>query len=215
MPDDPFGDIYYWGGPDFAAKREDVPHWAAFHNASLDAWREAERSPAGLLSAMNEAAASCGVENLLPRESQSVCLNLFERVLAGDLQPPDMPTHADIMSTWQKRPAKGPFAHDSRMEELLSKLEDGISAAEVQEWATYAESKKTQELREYWSASCMAASVEWWYEFSEDVGENCAYGVYADLAAIMRGGTWQMVAAASLVGALVDVMEHFWPQEDA
>jgi hypothetical protein len=35
------------------------------------------------------------------------------------------------------------------------------------------------------------------------------------LAAIMRGGTWQMVAAASLVGALVDVMEHFWPQGDA
>ncbi len=214
FPEDPLGDLYYWGGPKFTVKRADVPAWAAFHNASLSAWRHAERNPEGLLRAMEETATACGVADHLSRRDREVCLSLFTRLLNGELTQQDMPTHADLMRTWQDRPAKGAFAHDKALPALLRSLEDGIAADEVLKWQAYADSKATGDLREYWTASCMAASVAWWFEFSHEVGEDCSWGVFADLSALVHTQSWEVVAVASLAGALVDVMEHFWPQEE-
>ncbi|MFA7331945.1 MAG: hypothetical protein WC326_12825 [Candidatus Delongbacteria bacterium] len=214
LPEDPLGDLYYWGGPNFSVKRADVPAWAAFHNASLSAWRHAERNPEGLLRAMEEAAAACGVADQFSRQDREVCLNLFKRLLDGELSPQDMPTHADLMRTWQDRPTRGAFAHDKELPALLRDLENGIAAAEVRKWQDFADSKANSDLREYWSASCMAASVAWWFEFSQDVGEDCSWGVFADLTALQRTQNWQGVAVASLAGALVDVIQHFWPQDE-
>lgn len=206
--------IQYWGGKEFDASRAEIPAWAHFHNLALTRWRLAERTPDGLLASLDQSLRECGLADRLSREDRDVCRSLFQRLLDGELEAGQLTTHEDVMRLWRSRPAKGPFARDERLESLLQELGDGIKTEEVQDWRRFAESKSRGDLREYWAASCMAASVAWWYDFGEETGLDMSHGVSADLGAIIAGGTWEMVAAASLAGALIDVIEHFWPKDE-
>jgi hypothetical protein len=212
-PMDPFDPIYYWGGPDFNPKRADVAAWADFHNACLTAWRTAEPTAEGLLHAMEEAALACGLDPVQLKPRREILLEQFEMILGSELQVSHLPSLAEVRDMWRNRPADGPFAKDERLGFMLAGLDNGIDPVEAEEWKDYARSLATGDLREYWTVSNMAATVEWWREFEQETGQFSRAGLAADLAAMSQTQDWRVVAVASLAGALIDVIEHFWPQE--
>ena len=210
---DPIPELYAWGGPDFRVTPGQVPMLARWHNHCLSAWRHSRHDAQALLRTMDSVAAADGLVSLMDARTRGTALELFQCLLDGQVSHDMLPDHAQVMAAWQARPAKGPFAQDRQMEMLLQRLGDGISRQEVEDWRLYAEGKRLAPVREYWAAAGMAASVAWWYDFSQEVGENCGFGVFADLAAMQNSSDWRLVAIASLAGALTDVLEHFWPQE--
>lgn len=212
-PRDPFDPLYYWGGPRFDPKPEEVPAWAEFHNACLTAWRKADRSPQGLLEAMDQAARDCGLDpgHLMPH--RLVLREQFNLILSGDLRAEHLPTLAEVREVWRHRPLDGPFAKDDQLGTLLEGLEDGIDPAEVEAWKTFAASYAQGDPREAWTAANMAATVAWWHAFQVETGEFSSAGVAADLAAMAHTTEWKAIAVASFAGAIIDVIEHFWPQE--
>lgn len=212
-PFDPLDPLFYWGGPEFNPKRPQVEAWAEFHNACLTAWRSAERSPEGLLEAMEQSAVACRLDPALFKPRREVLLEQFHMILEGDVQPGHLPDLAHIQELWRNRPKDGPFNKDARLGHLLARLDDGLDDGEVQEWKSYARSLADGDLREYWTVSNMAATVAWWHDFEGETGEFSRAGLAADLAAMAQTQDWRIVAVASLAGALIDVMEHFWPQE--
>jgi hypothetical protein len=213
-PPDPLDPLYAWGGADFAPAPGQVPLLAQWHNDCLSAWRTAERSPAGLLAAMEASAARLGLPAVLDDARRQRCLALFQLLLEGDFDRDMLPTPQLVVEAWRNRPDKGPFAVDDGLGRLLERLQDGISAAEVADWRGYARSKAKAAPREYWAASCMAASVEWWQAFGEETGAVGSWGVFADLAAIRQTQDPYVIGIASLAGALYDVITHFWPDEE-
>jgi len=212
-PRDPFDPLYYWGGPHFDPKPEEVPAWAEFHNACLSAWRKADRSPQGLLEAMEQAARGCGLDPGLLKPHREVLREQFNLILSGDLREEHLPTLSEVREVWRNRPADGPFAKDERLGILLAGLDNGLDPAEVEEWKAYATSLASGDLREYWTVSNMAATVAWWHGFQQETGEFSRAGLAADLAAMAQSSDWKVIAVASLAGAVIDVIEHFWPQE--
>lgn len=212
-PPDPLDPLYAWGGPKFSATSKQVPALARWHNDCLTAWRTTEHNAEAMLDVMVAAAEANELGDVLDADSRQLALEMFQLLLDGAVTHEMLPTHADIMAAWHSRPAKGAFAQDERLGRLLENLADGIEADEVVEWGSYAHSLESATVREYWVVSCMAASVAWWHDFSQEVGEDCSMGVFADLAAMQNSQDWHIVGIASLAGALVDVITHFWPQE--
>lgn len=68
-------------------------------------------------------------------------------------------------------------------------------------------------MREYWAASTMATCVSWWQDFSEECGMDFDVGATANIAAIMQGGTIEMVTITSAAGLVVDLIKHIWSKE--
>jgi|GEM_PF-2540888 len=213
-PQEPWDPCTAWGGKDFHLEAKDVPTHARFHNACLSAWRRAERSPEGLLKAMKAEADALGLQVLQKPDEEEQTLLLFQGLLAGEVQRKMIPTAQTVRDAFKNRPQPGPFASDEPMLSLLESLEDGISKREVKDWQLFAQSLSQSDVREYWAASGMAASVEWWYNFSEEVGEDCSVGVFADLSALQQTQNPQIIAVASLAGLVVDFITHFWPQDE-
>lgn len=213
LPEPNFDPYYAWGGPNFNPKPDEVPAMAAFHNACLSSWRKSDRNAEGLMRTFEEEAAKLGLSHHLDEKTRKDALQLFTTLLKGDVTHDMIPGPDTVRKLFIQRPLPGPFANDEPMLGMLEALEDGISDKEVIDWQSFAHSLRFADPKEYWAASTMAASVEWWHDFSEEVGEDCAAGVMADLAAIFQTADWRLVALASLSGALVDVLEHFWPSE--
>jgi len=207
---DPFRPLTGASGHPDLPTGDEAWRMSQWHNACLSAWRSAERTPEGLWAAMWEQAQRLDLTHFLDETAQTRSTRLFESLLNGELRQEDLPDAELILASWQRRPQEL-FAGDEQGERLLGDLADGISAAEVERWRAFAESYKRGGVREYWIASSMSASVSWWHDFSLEVGENCSVGVFADLAAIQQTQDWRLVGIASLAGAIVDVLKHFWP----
>ncbi len=204
---------YAWGGHDFTPDPEEVPAMAAFHNACLSAWRFSERSADGLMRTFEAEAVQAGLDHHLDDKSRKEASQIFTSLMKGEVSPDMVPGPNTVRKLFVYRPLPGPFPQPEPMFSMLEALEDGISQQEVKDWQSFAQSLRQADPKEYWAASMMAASVTWWHDFSEDVGEDCSWGVFADLAAVQVCPDPNVVAIASLAGALVDFYEHFWPSE--
>lgn len=208
-PWDPFDPLLAWGGPNFDIKSVDVPAHARFHNACLTAWRSADFTPEGMLKIMDEEAAALGLDIMDKGETRQQARDLLEAMLNGKVSKEMIPTMEVVIHNFKQRPVPGPFPKDEPMLSLLQGLEDGISKKEAIDWQNFAQSLAGGEPREYWAASTMAASVQWWHDLSEEVGQDCSAGVAADLAAIQLTQNPHIVGIASVAGVIFDLLEFF------
>ncbi|MDP2359325.1 MAG: hypothetical protein Q8O14_01035 [bacterium] len=213
FPCRPLDPCLAWGGPDFDLRRSQVPAFAQWHNACMTAWRTAPLNPREMVDAMEREAEGLGLTGLLDKRSRVQAEILFSELIDGSFDSDLLPKHEDVLADWHERPRPGPFADDLVLEQLLMDLGNGISPREVADWQNYAASKEDAELREYWAATCMAATVAWWHDFALETGENCAWGVYADLTALQRTYNWRIIAIASAAGALKDMFDFFRPSD--
>ncbi len=203
---------WWWGGPFFDIDPEDVEAHASLHNAildralELDCYKPMPEEAGPFLEDIRQIFKEHGVIWNDDPEMNSEVESFLKASLGDRLSSKQQPTIADVLELFSHRPAKGAFATDEQLGDLLASLEDGISSEEVAAFEEFKRACEDGSSREKWASSLMAATVSWWHDAVQDGQMTQSIGVSADLAMAVTCPEPSMVGIASAAGVIYDIL---------
>jgi hypothetical protein len=204
-----------WGGKNWTPTKSEVENFGKWHNDCLTAFSLANMQKDACLRIMDSLAVVYKINYRPNSYEQEMYGNVIVAIAQQKLTLDDMPGFAETLKAFTNLDPNGPFGNKEKiLRKHLLVLEDGISAEDVELWRNFSESIPDTNPKEKWAANTMTASVEWWFVISENLGPIYSLGVYADLTALVNGGSFEIIALCSAVGLTLDVInfcdDHFW-----